>query len=976
MDIVLGIRGKVLATLGLAVLVSSPAFGLETTGAADPTFNSASFTNGQASVTLIQPDGKFLVAGSFAKANGVSRRNIVRFNPDGTLDAGFNPGTGTDFGITGMSLQPDNKILIYNGFSTVNGVPRFAGIARLNSDGSLETGFNPGNVISYDGLDDGMGNATSNGSVSAVVLQPDGKIVVFGYFYYIITGPGTSVPRSGVARFNSDGTFDASYNPGTGFTSTAGPGIAGASYVARQNVAPNDGKIVVSGAFDGYNGSPVPGLARLDVNGVLDPSFTPGTATPPELVGGIFVQADDQIVVYGGFTSFNGAARNAIVRLTTAGAVDPGFSTGLLKDYGDQGTINGVAQQADGKLVVVGYFHSLGGVSANNVARLETNGTRDATFGAIGAGPSSFNVTAVTVRASDQKILLGGWFPTYDGVLRNNIVLANTDGTADTVFAPSLGLTDNGPEIYAVVSQPDGKTILAGLFTSFNGVPLHNIVRLNPDGTRDTSFGITLGTTRSVRAMVVQPNGQIIIVGTFTAIDGVAQGRVARLNADGTVDPTFNPGTGPDNICYAVALDAAGNVYVGGSFKNVNGTPRAGVAKLSSTGALDMTFNPGSGFDGIVFAIAPPTGAAGPVIGGSFANYNGAPAGRIARLDATTGARDAGFSCSFNGTVRALFPVSGGGYLVGGSFSSYNNGAAVGRSRLARVLNSGALDTTFVGPTIGGTVRAFAVQGNGKVVAGGSFTGIGFAQIARFAATGTLDSTFSTGTGAISSPPTTFVLNNSSVDALAFQADGKLLATGIFNQYNGVPHFGAVRLGSNLAFSAVSRKTHGASGTFDIPLPVTGNVGVECRSGGPTNDHHIVFTLAGNVTYQDASVSPGTGSVTTISGNGTSTVQVDLTGVTNLQTLTVNLIGVSDGLNMANLSVPVGILLGDTNGNGSVTSTDIAQAKSQSGQAVGASNFRTDVNANGGTINSSDVAQVKSQSGNTLPTAPTAAQRR
>src|SRR6187401_3158742 len=124
--------------------VCRSAFGLETTGALDAPFDAGTFTNGQVSATIIQPDGKFLVSGSFTKANGVTRRNIARFNPDGTLDAMFDPGTGLDFGALGMILQPDNKILIFNGFSTVNGVPRFASLARLESNGALDASFDPG----------------------------------------------------------------------------------------------------------------------------------------------------------------------------------------------------------------------------------------------------------------------------------------------------------------------------------------------------------------------------------------------------------------------------------------------------------------------------------------------------------------------------------------------------------------------------------------------------------------------------------------------------------------------------------------------------------------------------------------------------------------------------------------------------------------------------------------------------------------
>ena len=223
------------------------------------------------------------------------------------------------------------------------------------------------------------------------------------------------------------------------------------------------------------------------------------------------------------------------------------------------------------------------------------------------------------------------------------------------------------------------------------------------------------------------------------------------------------------------------------------------------------------------------------------------------------------------------------------------------------------------------------------------------------------------GTGAISSPADAFSFDNSAVDALAFQADGKMLVGGIFNQYNGAARLSLARLGDNLAFTAVSRKVHPGAATFDINLPVTGPVGVECRSGGATNNYQVVFSLAGAATFNNASISSGAGSVSAANGSGTATITLDLTGVTSIQTITVTLAGASDGLNTRDLSVPMGVLIGDTTGNGMVNATDVGQTKGQSGQAVTGANFRLDVNVSGGTIGASDISLVKSNSGNELP---------
>jgi hypothetical protein len=167
------------------------------------------------------------------------------------------------------------------------------------------------------------------------------------------------------------------------------------------------------------------------------------------------------------------------------------------------------------------------------------------------------------------------------------------------------------------------------------------------------------------------------------------------------------------------------------------------------------------------------------------------------------------------------------------------------------------------------------------------------------------------------------------------------------------------------AVSAVSRKVHGGSGTFDINLPLTGTPGVECRNGPVSGEYQVVVNFANPVSLSGASVTSGTGNVNTVSASG-STVTVNLTGVTNAQRLAISLADVNDGTGMGCVLIPMSVLIGDTNGNGSVNASDITQTKIQSGAALGAGNFRSDVNVNG-SINASDISAVKVRSGTALP---------
>jgi hypothetical protein len=168
-----------------------------------------------------------------------------------------------------------------------------------------------------------------------------------------------------------------------------------------------------------------------------------------------------------------------------------------------------------------------------------------------------------------------------------------------------------------------------------------------------------------------------------------------------------------------------------------------------------------------------------------------------------------------------------------------------------------------------------------------------------------------------------------------------------------------------MAQSAFSRKTHGAAGTFDVPLPLTGNVGIECRSGGATNDYQMIINFATTVTVGSASVTSGTGSVSSFTVSGPQ-VTVNLTGVTNVQRMTVTLFNVNDGTHMGNVPISMGVLIGDVSGDAAVNAFDVSLTKMQVGQPVTGSDFREDVNANG-VINSVDVALVKSKVGTALP---------
>ncbi len=786
--------------------------------AVDTSFNAGNFTNGQVYAAILQPDGKVVIGGSFNKVHGIARQNLARLNADGTLDTSFPSGTGTDGVVETIVRQSDGKLLITGGFSSVNGTSRYSGLARLNADGSLDTAFDPGSNLRLNAY----GNPDGYGTVSAVALQPDGKIILVGQFTDILTGPDTRVSRSCVARFNQDGSLDPSFNPGAGCVASDSDdtGPAYVHQIVRQNLGANAGKIIIAGLFDTFDGHTVPSFVRLNSDGSFDSSFSTAAVAADDFVNAELVQTDDRLVL--ARLSTNPAN---LVRLQPDGAIDPSFSTGHLADYDDPGSASGLVQQSDGKLIVTGTFHSLGGVTANGVVRLNTNGDPDNSFDAVtAAGPSGMVNSAAIVRESDGHIFLSGYFSTYGGMTRGNIAWVDQNGAPETTFAGLSGVTDFQPQIYALAVQPDGKIIVAGFFSSLNGIPHYNLVRLNPDATIDSSFNPSFQTEGSVRALYLQPDGKIVIAGNLRNVEGLPRRRVARLNSDGTVDFSFNPGTGADALVDAVTEDAAGNVYLGGIFSTVNGVPRRGLAKLSSSGVLDQLFQPDKNADGGYFvnALAPADNAI--VVGGAFGAYQGVNAGKIVRVNAADAALDPTFNSGgsgFNSSVRSIKLGSDGKYSIGGFFGVFND---VPRQGAARLNNDGSLDTTFRPSEGHGSLYAVAPQGDRLLLGGVAYSTS--VQPVRLTATGAYDESFYVGAG-ISIDPQAPLNLGAQVNAIAVQPDGAAIIGGCFNLFDGVSRVSLARVKSPdptaplIKISSIARLANGHATVKAIGFPNT-----------------------------------------------------------------------------------------------------------------------------------------------------------
>jgi uncharacterized delta-60 repeat protein len=542
----------------------------------------------------MQTDGKIIIGGEFTSYNGTTRSRIARLNADGSIDANFNPVTGADNIVLTIAVQSNGKIIIGGKFKSYNGTSRNR-IVRLNTDGSLDATFNHGTGTS--------------GMVSTIAVQPDGKIIIGGDF---TSYNGTS--RNNIARLNADGSLEGPFNSGTGSNTAV-------SDIAFQA----DGKIIIGGVFSSYNSTSINFIARINADGSLDASFNPGTGANNS-INATALQADGKIIIGGNFTSYNSTPRNRIARLNADGSLDTTFSPST----GANRFFSTFAMQADRKIIIGWQFFDY--TDTEIIVRLNADGNLDGTFNP-GTGPNG-GVSTIAIQA-DGKIIIGGEFVSYNGTSRSKIARLNADGSLDPTFNPGTGANrDNdrtAVRVDDIAIQADGKIIIGGGFTSYNGTVSNNIARLNPDGSLDATFNPGTGANDYVSTTALQSDGKIIIGGNFTSYNGTSRNKIARLNADGSLDDTFNPGTGVDNVVLTNAVQADGNILIGGHFDSYNGTHRNGIARLNADGSLDPTFNPETGASGTVSTIAVQTDGE-ILIGGGFTGYNNLSTPYIARI--------------------------------------------------------------------------------------------------------------------------------------------------------------------------------------------------------------------------------------------------------------------------------------------------------------------------------------------------------
>ena len=725
-------------------------------GTPDPTFRPPSmggFVQGLAA----QPDGAILIGGRFNLNHSTANQYLARLRPDGSLDNGFRVTSVSNLPDNDppliFALQPDGGILIGGIFSGVNGVPHTP-LARLNADGSVEEGFQAPAIA---------------GTVSALALQLDGKIVVVGALR-----TGTN-PSLSMVRLEADGTLDPGFNPAP--TSPSGQPVN--PYARRCIAIQNDGRILIGAEVNGGETfiTPLDIISRLLPDGRVDSSFQPDWLPDigPSRVAALALQTNGQILIGGSFPRDRELSPGSIARLN--GDAGPAIVSGPASQLivpGSPARLS-VAATGPGPLAYQWQKNARNLVGETNTALAWTN--------------------AQAADTGDYAVLVSN--PTgavLSAPAHLTLPVPVVPGSLDTAFAEVLPLAMGHDLVGGFILQPDGNLMVTGYLLNNS-----RIWQLNSQGGYIKTAGFADG---SFNALALQPDGRILVSFLQSYHNG---NPIFRLNPDGTTDPGFSaPGCGPFSshcglisaVC-SMAVQSDGKVVLGGPFVAYDQTPLHGLARLNTNGSLDTNFHIGAGVltSGSVSKDPPVTRLVllpddRILFTGTFTKVDTLARTNMARLHAD-GSADDTFDAGpgANGAIVALALDASQRILIGGEFTQVQG---LPRNRLARLLPDGQVDTSFdPGAGADQAVSCLAIQADGKVWIGGRFTNVNGSpcnHIAKLNPDGSRDTTFNPGTGA---EGPAYQLG---VYTLALQPNGDLLIGGNFSSYNGVPRNGLARL--------------------------------------------------------------------------------------------------------------------------------------------------------------------------------------
>lgn len=649
----------------LILLCIVPCLAHAQAGKNDPTFNTfdkggddPKGANGPVYTTLLLPDGKIMIGGSFSAYNGKSSQGIARLNIDGSLDATFHSGLATDDYVNSIVLQENNKLIISGNFKKYKGKPANR-IARLNKNGSLDNTFKTG-----------LG---ADGSIENMALQKNGKLIIQGNF-----SKYNNIKRNRIARLNPNGKLDLTFN------------YADSTNAIPGNMAlQKDDKIII--IFQDYSTNEDL-LIRLNANGEIDPSFNaPKKGSARISLKTVKIQEDGKIVVGGISSSGLDAVYGYARRFNADGTMDENFDPNLI------GRVYSISIQNDGKIIFAGMYKNVYLMKpywSNTIQRVNPDGSNDDSFHEKVSYKGIYFENYITAVQLDGKIILGGYF--QHG--QRNVTRLNEDGSLDISFNKVTGANGN---VQNMLLQPNGKILISGNFSSYNYTSCNTLARLNANGKLDAKFNSGKGVDGTINCITVQPDKKIIVAGEFAKYNGTACGNIIRLYETGTVDLTLKAVT--NGKIASIDIQPDHKIIIAGTFTSCNGAAANAIVRLFKNGTIDPTFVLDSKISsGYIRAKLQDDGKI--LIG----TYYG-----IHRLN-TDGSLDSTFKTNtWFENIEIITVQDDGKILVGGNNTVWND-----RGFVVRLNPNGMFDSTFTDTRNFGRVGSITVLSNGKLIVG------------------------------------------------------------------------------------------------------------------------------------------------------------------------------------------------------------------------------------------------------------------
>jgi uncharacterized delta-60 repeat protein len=529
----------------------------------------------------IDGSGRLLVASGNTNTSGTWTSYIRRVTPQGIVETNFT--TALDGDVYSILSRPaDDTLLVAGEFSFANGARR-RGVARLRGDP----------VVSPVITNQPVSQAVATGQPTAFQV-------------------GTTRPLGDTVQWYFNGAVIAGATAGTLTLANPLTTQAGEYYAVVTNISG-----IVTSAVVTLT------VAPPDITpGRVDFEFASGAGLGPDApVYALALQPDGRLLIGGAFSNVQGVVRQRVARLHPDGSLDQSFDTSALGSFQSSyspAVVRAVASQPGGKTVIGGSFELRTGTrSYFCLARLNADGSVDTSFT---PGPYGEPETKALLAQPDGQILMGRI--NINGLLR----LRSTDGRPDISFQAN---PDHA--VLAIGQMDDGRILAGGKFSMANGQPRSRIARFHPNGELDFSFQPGAGANLDVNALALQRDGKVIIGGLFSTVGGQPRVRMARLNVDGSLDESFNPGLGPNAAVNALVVERDGSILIAGEFTQIGTAPRSRIARLRPDGSVDSSFDSGAGATGAIFALASrPEG--GSYAGGAFTSFDGAPRNRVTRL--------------------------------------------------------------------------------------------------------------------------------------------------------------------------------------------------------------------------------------------------------------------------------------------------------------------------------------------------------